>query len=113
MWQGFFGALEPVLFIDQNDLADLGGIKAAFVALFPSDSSLRLALSERDLWLLFQRRSLIVHRRGIVDHRFLEASGDKQSIGSLLTLRPRELKRYLEVVTNAAVALISAATGYR
>jgi hypothetical protein len=99
------------LLIDQNDLADLGGIKATFVALFPSDSSLRVALSERDLWLLFQRRSLIVHRRGLVDQRYLDASGDKQSIGSLLTLRPRELKRYLEVVTNAAVALISAATG--
>lgn len=99
------------LLIDQNDLADLGGIKATFVALFPSDSVLRQALNERDLWLLFQRRNLIVHRRGIVDQRYLDASGDEQSIGSRLTLRPTELDTYLKLVTNAARAEISAAIG--
>lgn len=97
------------LFIEQNDLADLAGIKATFMALFPSDSFLRKSLSERDLWLLFQRRSLIVHRRGIVDQRYVEASGDPQPIGGRLAVRPRELKRYIELVAQAANALILAA----
>jgi hypothetical protein len=97
------------LLVEQNDLADLGGIKTTFVALFSSDSFLREALGERDLWLLFQRRSLIVHRRGIIDQRYIELSGDQQPIGSRLIIRPRELKRYLELVTKAASALISAA----
>jgi hypothetical protein len=97
------------LLVEQNDLADLGGIKATFTALFPSDSRLRGALSERDLWLLFQRRSVIVHRCGITDQRYLDASGDQQPIGRRLAVRPRELKKHLESVTAAANTMISAA----
>lgn len=99
------------LLIEQNDLADLTGIKASFFALFPGDAILRKALSERDLWLLFQRRSLIVHRRGIVDRRYIEASGDKQPIGRQLALGPGELRDYLTLTAGAAHALISASLG--
>jgi hypothetical protein len=95
------------LLIEQNDLADLACIKATFFALFPADSGLRIALNERALWLLFQRRNLIVHRRGIIDGRYLEASGDRLSIGSRLGVQPTELKDYLKLVIEAARALIS------
>lgn len=95
------------LLIEQNDLADLACIKATFFALLPEDSLLRKSLNERALWLLFQRRSLIVHRRGIIDRRYLEASGDRLQIGSLLTVQPSELEKYLEVAAQAARALIS------
>jgi hypothetical protein len=95
------------MLIEVNDLADFGGIKAAFFALFPADSRLRSALNERTLWILFQRRNVIVHRRGIVDRQYVETCGDEHPIGSRLVVRPVELERYLELVTRAAHALVS------
>jgi hypothetical protein len=95
------------MLIEVNDLADFSGIKSAFFALFPMDSRLHSALNERALWLLFQRRNVIVHRRGIVDRQYVEASGNELPIGSRLMVRPVELERYLELVTIAAQALVS------
>lgn len=94
---------------DQNDLTDLGTIKATMLALFPANERLRTALAQRDLWTLFQRRHLIVHRRGIVDRRYLEATGDPLEIRARLAINPQELTRYLGVVVEAAGALVSAA----
>lgn len=99
------------LLIEQNDLADLAGIKAVFFALFPNDVVLHSVLNERDLWILFQQRSLIVHRRGIVDRRYVEASGDQQPVGRQLALGPGELREYLRLTAAAAEALVSASLG--
>lgn len=96
------------LLVEQNDLADLAGIKATFSALFPRDEGLRSAFGQRDLWLLFQRRNLIVHRQGIVDARYVELSGDRQPVSAPLAVKPKELRRYLEVASTAVHALISA-----
>lgn len=97
------------LIVEQNDLADLGTIKAAVFALFPTDTALRAALDPRDLWLLFHQRHLIVHRRGIVDRRYSEATGDPRTVGDQLVLTPRELIGHVAVVVGAASALLSAA----
>jgi hypothetical protein len=99
------------LLVEQNDLADLGGIKATYAALFSTDESLRETLNRRELWLLFQRRSLIVHRQGVVDRRYLDASGDDQQLGSRLRISPSELKNYLRVVADAARRLLLAVVG--
>ncbi len=97
------------LLADQNDLSDCGTIKASLLALFPTNSRLRTALGQRDLWKLFQQRNLIVHRRGIVDCRYLEATGDERENGTSLVLKPRELTGHIEIVVEAASALLSAA----
>jgi hypothetical protein len=95
------------LLVEQNDLSDLPGVKAALFALFPEDSRLRHVLSERILWILFQRRNLIVHRRGIIDARYVGASGEELPLGSQLRVRPADIKSYLGLVAKAAYALTS------
>lgn len=99
------------LLAEQNDLTDLGTIKVTLSALFPNDARLRTTLNERSLWLLFQQRHLIVHRRGVVDRRYLEATGDTRSVGTYLVLTPRELIRHVEVVVDAASSLLEAVAG--
>lgn len=95
------------LLVEQNDLSDLPGMKATLSALFPEDSRLRDALSDRILWILFQRRNLIVHRRGIIDERYVAATGEELPLGTQLQVRPADIESYLGLVARAAHALIS------
>jgi hypothetical protein len=44
-------------------------------ALYPAAEELHRAVSDQELWLLNQRRHLIVHRRALVDRQFLNATG--------------------------------------
>lgn len=99
------------LLVEQNDLSDLPGMKAAFCVLFPEDSRLRDALGDRILWILFQRRNLIVHRRGIIDARYVAATGEELPLGSQLRVRPADIESYLGLVAKAAHALISIGLG--
>jgi hypothetical protein len=69
----------------------------------------QLAREVNELFVIPASTDRLLHRRGIIDRRYLEVSGEQQPIGSRLALRPVELKIYLDVVTNAARALISAA----
>jgi len=97
------------LLLRQNDLADLTAIKAAFLSLFANDATLREALSAPELWKLFQRRNLIVHRQGRVDERYRSATGDHQPLGAMLVLSPDDLTRYLKHVSSAVEHLLLAA----
>jgi hypothetical protein len=64
------------------------------------------ALNDRVLWLLVQRRNLIVHRRGIVDADYLAATADNLDIGSELIISPEQLATYLTAAMRAASALL-------
>jgi hypothetical protein len=61
------------------------------------------------LWLLQQRRHLIVHRRGVVDKQYLENTGEKIKVGEQLTPTPTEIEEYVRHVCDAALALVKAA----
>ena len=61
--------------ISQLNFGDLTNIKRVFAVLFPNALELVTCLNDPNLWLLYQRRHLIVHRRGIVDETYLERSG--------------------------------------
>jgi hypothetical protein len=92
-----------------HDLSRLTTLKACFSALFPQDEELRKRMSEADLWKLFQRRNLIVHRRGLVDERYVEATGESLPIGTQLSVRSSDLERAFEVVCSVGERLIVAA----
>jgi hypothetical protein len=74
-----------------------------------SDPAVADALAEKRLWVLCQQRHLIVHRRGVIDARYLEATGEQQAIGSRLSVAPAELESQIESVVAAASALLTAA----
>lgn len=60
------------ILVSRQDLSDLGSIKSVYGLIFPSDEEVRDALSSRDLWMLAQRRHLLVHNRGIADMRYID-----------------------------------------
>jgi hypothetical protein len=67
---------------------------------------LRACLSDHELWLLAQRRHLIVHRRGIVDNRYLESTGEKLVPGSQISISPSDIERGLDIVCSAGIELL-------
>jgi hypothetical protein len=88
------------------DLDDVPTIKDAFNAIFPTASDLAIQLSDHRLWILFQKRNLIVHRRGVVDQQYIEKTGEAQLLGSKLMVTPSEIEDYLSVTTSAGYALL-------
>ena len=61
------------------------------------------------LWLLQQRRHLIVHRRGVVDKQYLEKTGEKIKVGEQLSPTPAEIEEYFRHACDAALALVKGA----
>lgn len=94
------------ILIQAHDLGNLPAMKACFTALFPEELTLRACLSDHQLWLLGQRRHLIVHRRGIVDNKYLESSGEKLVLGSQISVSPSDVERGLDIVCSAGIELM-------
>jgi hypothetical protein len=92
--------------IGQQDFSDLPTVKAVYSVLYPSDNKLNLALAHSELWKLYQRRHLIVHRRGVVDRVYLDATGETHAIGSRLVVAPSDFEKASVVVVSAGAALV-------
>jgi hypothetical protein len=92
---------------ERIDLDDILTIKDAYSAIFPSAIDLGKCLSDRRLWILFQKRNLIVHRRGIIDQQYIEKIGESIPIGSKLIVTPAEVEDYLFATTSAGQALLT------
>lgn len=84
-------------------------MKAVFSVLLPESETLREALEQKDLWILNQRRHLVVHGRGIVDADYISKTGDTPTLGSELFIAPDDLERYLNVTANVGLELITEA----
>jgi hypothetical protein len=93
----------------QQDFSDVRAIKAAILPALNSDPAVAAAIGAKTLWVLCQQRHLIVHRRGVIDSRYIEATGEPLRIGSRLCLAPSQLDAQLEAVVSAGRALLIAA----
>jgi hypothetical protein len=67
------------------------------------------ALNDNALWLLCQQRHLIVHRRGIVDAKYVESTGASAVLGELIEINPDNLESYMEKVVSTGQSILSAA----
>jgi hypothetical protein len=97
------------LLAGQYDLDSIPSMKAVFSVLFPTSAALRTALDDRPLWVLAQRRNLIVHRRGLVDSQYLDATGEIQAAGSELSVLPDEVECYMRSCCEVVRQLLLAA----
>jgi hypothetical protein len=93
----------------RQDFSDLGTIRAVLLPTLDADSAVRTALADRRLWVLCQRRHLIVHRRGVIDARYAEATGDTSPFGTRLSVTPEELESHIQAVGVAGAAMLTAA----
>ena len=82
-------------------------IKDVLDAIFPKETELRDCLSDPDIWLLWQRRHLIVHRRGIVDQSYLAKTSDVPQLGSRLSVSSGYVEASLLRVVGAATAVVT------
>jgi hypothetical protein len=97
------------LLSSQQDFSDLATIKAAILPALSSEPTVAAALDDSRLWVLCQQRHLIIHRRGVIDARYLRATGDRGQIGSRLLVTPGQLDSHIEAVVKAACAMLAAA----
>jgi hypothetical protein len=92
-----------------HELSTLPAIKQVFSVLFPSADTLHELLNRKEMWVLSQRRHLIVHRRAILDEKYLRDTGETGALGSELQISPDQLERHLQLVRDAGTALLRAA----
>jgi hypothetical protein len=100
-------AMGTALLRDLN-LSSIRKMKAISSALFNS-IELRKAFESHTLYLLSERRHLIVHRRGIVDAKYVRNAGDGRTEGEHLQIGKGELAIALEEVAGCGLSLLRAA----
>jgi len=93
------------ILLTRQDFSDLRAIKTVYRVIFPSAGNLIASLGSRDLWVLFQRRHLIVHRRGVVDKGYIDETGESLPVGSQIAITPASLENDLKVVLSCGEAL--------
>ena len=94
--------------LQATDFSDLAVIKDTYSVLFPSDNSLRSALNETILWTLYQRRHLIVHKRGVIDRQYCEKTGETLVIGDPLFVSPKDIGKYLLISRDLGQSFFAA-----
>jgi hypothetical protein len=97
------------LLLEQHRLDDLPSIRTVYGALLPSASRLHELLGSSELWLICQRRHLVVHNRGVVDAQYLEKTGDAAAVGQRLELQPEKVEAALSLVRGIGCEVLSAA----
>jgi hypothetical protein len=99
------------LLLSQRRLDDVPTIRAAFRVLLPMATELHSTLDCKELWLLNQRRNLIVHRRGIIDSAYYRNTGDNVPVGAELRVTPHQIETNLKLVINLANQVLAAFAG--
>jgi hypothetical protein len=95
---------------DQHPVDSVPMMRVVFRALFPDSGRLHELLSNRSLWLIWQRRNLIVHRRGIVDQTYLSNTGDACVLGEEICVSAAILEADLVLVRDIGIELIRSGT---
>lgn len=102
----FRGCMGDIL-IKQRDVSDLLTLKAAVGAIF-GKGDLYKRLDAPEIRLLNLQRHLIVHRRGIVDKRYLAQSGESLSEGDRIAVLPSSIVNYFRAVAHVGAIACSA-----
>lgn len=91
-------SMGTILF-ENKRLDNLTIIKDMLTAIF-DDSDVDSKLKCRELYLLNQRRHLIVHKRAVVDRDYLSRTSEALPIGAKLKLSSEDIERYVETVAT-------------
>jgi hypothetical protein len=90
------------------DFSSVGGMEMAYKVLFSGNRVFPKELIP-ELYLLEQTRHLIQHRAGVVDEKFVKATGTSLPIGARLTVNSRELTSFKRTVIMASLILLAQA----
>ncbi len=84
--------------LEGRDLSDISALRVCLFALCPGQTELQTALKSHELYLLCKKRHLFVHRRGIVDKKYIAESGCPEKAGDKLLVVPSDLERDISLV---------------
>jgi len=98
--------------LERADFSKIETVRFVLLTLFPLDEALRVAVLDPALWLLNQRRHLIVHKRGVVDAKYLKNTGDSLGIGESLAIKPVGVVDAVKTVANTGLRVVEAANRY-
>jgi len=90
------------------NMGSIRKIKVILTALFKSPE-LKAILQSKKLYLLGERRHLLVHRRGVVDAKYVKIVGDGRAEGERLQVDKQELEGALEEVAACGLRLLRVA----
>lgn len=97
------------ILVNKFDFTSPYGIKEAFICLFPKSTAIKEALENEGLKQLEARRSVIVHRAGMLDATFCQKTGiNRKEIGTYLQLSDEEVFDYGNVTIDIALKMIKA-----
>jgi len=89
-----------------QDLSDIATIRDVFNELFPGAVELHKSLAGKALYGLNKRRSLLVHRCGIVDPTYLRETGDTAEVGTEIAIDPPYLTATLAMIRDCGMLLL-------
>lgn len=92
------------IIIDAIKLDTLEKIRKIF-ELIPEHVSINKSLKNDDLWMLSQRRNLIVHRRSVVDSHYLTHTRDDRALGSKLNLPAAYVDDTIVMISKIALTM--------
>lgn len=96
------------LFVQRQSIGSTEVMRDVFDVLCPESRPLRTLLQHDRLWLLNQRRNLIVHKRAVVDHFYLAATGEQLALGSTVEITPSDIEVDLHLVRDVGIELLTA-----
>jgi hypothetical protein len=95
--------------VDELRFDSLPVMRAALSAVFPMAVDLHAAFRDPDYWLLWQRRNLIAHKRGIVDESYLSKTSDAIVIGTRLQVTGNYIEQIACMLKDTAALYVAAA----
>jgi hypothetical protein len=96
---------------ETHRIDDVDTFRAMADVIFSSNQELRTLVADSRLWLLHQRRNLLLHRRGIVDDLYLKNTGESTaSKGSPLAISTDYVRDSLAYTRDLGKALLQSDT---
>ena len=92
----------------QHAVDNVPSMKAAYFALCPTASELRDALGCKELFVLNQKRNLLVHRRGVIDEEYRSLVSDAPSLGKRLVVEAEDIGAALILARDIGATILKA-----
>jgi hypothetical protein len=84
-------------------------MRATFRVLWPDAIQLHDSLADNTLWILNQRRHLIVHRRGVIDRDYIDKTGADVALGGELVVSASDVEAHVSAVIRAGSEMLRCA----